>query len=518
MRTSGADINMTNDPGENAVSVAISCGHHEMVDMPPLRRAHLNTKSLVSFAAEGRLDDVEKLLRQGCDVNMHDSTGDSPLMAAARNGHLSVVKVLRSSGAELNFTNKEGSTPLIAATENGNMDTVEYLVKNGSIVNASRADGWTAVFVATEKSRGDIVELLCRYSADVNVVCDFGYTPLFVAVLNNDLPMIELLMQQGCDTRTVDSMGLTALMRASFRGLLGVVQVFCVRQVNVNVQNPKNGRTALHYAVIKNNLEVVRCLVEAQACVNVIDRTNKTPLNYAISQEVYKVLLQHGAYVSQDSWGSSRRQSISSCLSLSSGWSKTTTASSVKSFETFVKDENNLMETVYSNVLTTVTEGPASVLLKDPEVYMLKGDHDVSADEEPPLTIDDLPRQTKSLEDVVVDSHGLSGYLQRCAEHYVDTHVAGVSRSTATDRVEVYRKNDGMTNYITQNISINIEHATYVQTAESSRIIIKDNHNDVAVTGWGTHMCRRLPADSASDGLQGYNDDLVDTFSLYSSG
>lgn len=357
MRTSGADINMTNDPGENAVSVATSCGHHEMVDMPPLRRAHLNTKSLVCFAAEGRLDDVEKLLRQGCDVNMHDSTGDSPLMAAARNGHLSVVKVLRSSGAELNFTNKEGSTPLIAATENGNMDTVDYLVKNGSIVNASRADGWTAVFVATEKSRCDIVELLCRYSADVNVVCDFGYTPLFVAVLNNDLPMIELLMQQGCDTRTVDSMGLTALMRASFRGLLGVVQVFCVRQVNVNVQNPKNGRTALHYAVIKNNLEVVRCLVEAQACVNVIDRTNKTPLNYAISQEVYKVLLQHGAYVSQDSWGSSRRQSISSCLSLSSGWSKTTTASSVKSFETFVKDENNLMETVYSNVLTTVTEG-----------------------------------------------------------------------------------------------------------------------------------------------------------------
>ncbi|XP_055865009.1 ankyrin repeat domain-containing protein 50-like isoform X1 [Biomphalaria glabrata] len=519
MLTSGTDIDTTNDDGQTAIINAVSRCHDTLLEALIYKGADINKKSLrgvaaIHLAAEHGFEQIAmKLIKHGCDINVRDTNGDTPLLVATRNGHLGVMQMLHSARADLDCTSIDGSTPLTVATEFEHVDMVKFLVKNGSKVNARRVDGRTALLLATEKRNCPIAEVLCRHSADVNAVGEFGFTPIFVATLNNDIPMTELFLRQGCDTEVKDIKGSTVLMSASFRGVLDAVRVLCGNHVTVNMQNALNGRTALHFAVIKDHIDVIRCLIDAKACPNVIDRTNRTPLNYAHSKRVKDYLTNQGAYLSQDSWYSSedsapnqslrqssihsQRLSLNSLISCTSRFSKVTIgASSITNFETVVEAESNSNEKVYSHVKTTFTEAePATVVLRHPKLGEAAKLEESEATM-PPLQTEDLPRQRKTLEAVVVDRQRLSGYLQRCAQHYLDNHVAGVSRSTASNYLEVDQSRNGRINYINQNINIVIENATYVQTGDRSRVIVRDSHRESVITGYEEGTIRLFHRDA----------------------
>lgn len=57
---------------------------------------------LLSAAGNGDTTAVDKLIKQGRDVNTRDEERKTPLMYAAVNGHLSVVKLLLDAGASVN--------------------------------------------------------------------------------------------------------------------------------------------------------------------------------------------------------------------------------------------------------------------------------------------------------------------------------------------------------------------------------------------------------------------------------
>ena len=57
----------------------------------------------------GRLDLVQNLVqKEGTDVNLIDSMGQSPLFDAAQHGHLHVVQFLIQRGADMNMKRQYG--------------------------------------------------------------------------------------------------------------------------------------------------------------------------------------------------------------------------------------------------------------------------------------------------------------------------------------------------------------------------------------------------------------------------
>ncbi|KAH9495889.1 hypothetical protein Btru_015352 [Bulinus truncatus] len=480
--SSGMSIDATNDRGQTALILAIENDHVSLLDVLLQRGASVNVKCLdgaspiYAAAKRGLWKIASKLIERGCDVNACKHKGENLLIAATRRSHLGLVQMLHSAGANINVPREDNSTPLTLACELGNASLVKFLVENGAVVNARRVDGWTPVMVATERRHHEIVELVCQHNADLDISCSYGFTPIFVAVMNNDALMAELLLRRTCRTDVTDNQGRTALMHAAWQCRVEVVNVLCKYSYDVNAQNPKNGRTALHYAAIKNNATVVGLLIDAGACLNVIDRENKTPLNYVESKEVIELLVKYGAYLSKDSWYASRRQS---CVSASSRWSRVSAgASSVTDFQAIFQDPMNRSSKVYGSVTTLISEESSSVVVLP----------------DTPLHINDQPKQCRTVDDMVVDRQGLGDYLQKCAQHYLDNHVTGVSQS----RVDAYTEKEKMdiitdgetgdstvrtTNYITQNIAIHIENATYVQTAEGSRIIVRDRGGESILTG-----------------------------------
>ena len=67
----------------------------------------------------GREREVAVLLGAGCDVNLADADGITPLMAAAMNGSVAIARQLLDKGADPRVSNKWGMTARAIAEWHG---------------------------------------------------------------------------------------------------------------------------------------------------------------------------------------------------------------------------------------------------------------------------------------------------------------------------------------------------------------------------------------------------------------
>jgi len=102
----GANVFMTNNDGETALSLARKKEQEKIVDL------------LKPFYEQGGWSVSEK--------------GDTMLMHAAYNNLGSLAKELLDSGSKIDYTNKEGKTALIYAAFSGNLEIVRMLIDHGA--------------------------------------------------------------------------------------------------------------------------------------------------------------------------------------------------------------------------------------------------------------------------------------------------------------------------------------------------------------------------------------------------
>ncbi|KFM02430.1 NF-kappa-B inhibitor alpha, partial [Aptenodytes forsteri] len=127
---------------------------------------------------------AEHLLKAGCDLEIRDFRGNTPLHIACQQGSLRSVSVLTQYCqphhllAVLQATNYNGHTCLHLASIQGYLAIVEYLLFLGADVNAQEpCNGRTALHLAVDLQNSDLVSLLVKHGADVNKVTYQGYSP-----------------------------------------------------------------------------------------------------------------------------------------------------------------------------------------------------------------------------------------------------------------------------------------------------------------------------------------------------
>uniref|UniRef100_A0A8I3W5B7 NF-kappa-B inhibitor alpha n=1 Tax=Callithrix jacchus TaxID=9483 RepID=A0A8I3W5B7_CALJA len=127
---------------------------------------------------------AEALLGAGCDPELRDFRGNTPLHLACEQGCLASVGVLTQACTTphlhsiLKATNYNGHTCLHLASIHGYLGIVELLVSLGADVNAQEpCNGRTALHLAVDLQNPDLVSLLLKCGADVNRVTYQGYSP-----------------------------------------------------------------------------------------------------------------------------------------------------------------------------------------------------------------------------------------------------------------------------------------------------------------------------------------------------
>ncbi|XP_072376408.1 mitochondrial disaggregase-like [Diabrotica undecimpunctata] len=124
---------------------------------------------------------------------------------------------LVKQGVDINRRHHLGWTPLLVATVNGRYEIVEYLLKNQADPNLS--DNYVNPNrTANEKGMHPIEVLMARdeeFSSSLNNKATFlGFTPLHYAVLTDNLDIAKLLIKYGANPTLQNDMGHTPLMYA----------------------------------------------------------------------------------------------------------------------------------------------------------------------------------------------------------------------------------------------------------------------------------------------------------------
>ncbi|MGN0826316.1 MAG: ankyrin repeat domain-containing protein [Kiritimatiellia bacterium] len=163
------------DPcGRTPLLVAIQLGRIEMVSRLLKAKARCEVvdargNGVLHYAiAYGNLDLVWEFLNRGCDLNLRNKAGETPLFAAVRRDQKEVIKLLVSSPdpkrvlAKVGVRNGAGMTPFDVACAAGARDSLDVLAEAGSEF------GCAQLVLAVKHGRLAIARWLVNRGVDVN--------------------------------------------------------------------------------------------------------------------------------------------------------------------------------------------------------------------------------------------------------------------------------------------------------------------------------------------------------------
>lgn len=136
-------------------------------------------RQLRRAADDGDLVEVERLIREGVNVEAADSDGFTALLWASMKGHKDIVELLLASGAQPDKENTYGRTALLCASASGHKDVVEVLLASGAQPDKEDDDGKTAWMFASDYGHSQITDLLAAkgasadasYATNVSIEC-----------------------------------------------------------------------------------------------------------------------------------------------------------------------------------------------------------------------------------------------------------------------------------------------------------------------------------------------------------
>ncbi|CAM9785150.1 unnamed protein product [Discosporangium mesarthrocarpum] len=187
-------------------------------------------------------------------VGGKDNQGHSLMHWAAKGGDVEIMETLADAGCPTGETSTDGvgMTPLHWAATEGHLMASAWLLGPGGVPADSR-----------DKQ---------------------GCTPLIIAAQYGFVELVVFLSTHGGDSRAVDISADSALHWAAYKGHVQVLVMLLKMGLDVE-ERDAFGQTPLHLASLRGNLEAVEYLVlEANANVEVVDKSGKSPLDLAIKK------------------------------------------------------------------------------------------------------------------------------------------------------------------------------------------------------------------------------------------
>lgn len=234
--------------------------------------------------AEGHIGLVKLLLHNGADP-LRKFEGRSPMEWALYYQQNTVVKLLESYGVSKISAQEEAQVRLIKAAADHNLSGIIQALKSGARIDEKDSTGLTPLIAALRDPLYDnkqflVVDHILNQGADPNLTGDSGFKdlegiPIHMVVVMNTLTMNK-------PRQDSDKIATKVMRKLLTSGAKVSAMDSC-------------GRTALHLAAKYNNVVAARILLEFGCRVIPKDNQGKTPLDYAESAEMIKLLKHHGA-------------------------------------------------------------------------------------------------------------------------------------------------------------------------------------------------------------------------------
>jgi len=189
------------------------------------------------------------------------------LYRAAEENNLHEVQTAVNAGADVNTTSLQGVTPLLWAAKHGNNQMAQFLLSKNANPNLVSSE-CGPLHEAVIKHNLPLVELLLDKKANINLPAEGGKTSLHYAILEQHFDMMDFLIRRGADIKIKNISGATALHFVVMNGDRANVEKFL--SCGINEKN-NNGKTPLHIAAEKGNIDAIKVLLNNNAVTNIKD-------------------------------------------------------------------------------------------------------------------------------------------------------------------------------------------------------------------------------------------------------
>ncbi|KAH3838696.1 hypothetical protein DPMN_112109 [Dreissena polymorpha] len=258
-------VDLTPKENEDLLGLALRVNNILESNSDATRQLDINANTN-SSTTDSKLD-ISKLQT---DAFTKDEDGDTFLHVAIilKSIEWSAIFIaLAKNQIELSLFNRDLQTPLHLAVITRLENIVRQLVCGGSDVTAVDKNGNTPLHIACRDGLTMIVEHLVT-PVKYKEVKGLSYTPLYQPV------------PQDFDIANYD--GLTCLHLAVMNNHENVLGILLDKDINLNIVERKEGKTALHIAAAKGNIKMINILAKnKKGNINAQMYNGKSPLDLA---------------------------------------------------------------------------------------------------------------------------------------------------------------------------------------------------------------------------------------------
>lgn len=229
-----------------------------------------------------RLAGVSALMLGAIADLVQAAPGDLRLVTAAAARDSAAVQRLLKQGIDVNAARADGVTALSWAAHWDDLDTVDLLLRTGARVNVTDDHGVTALALAAENASEKVVARLLAATADPNIAQASGLTPLMIAARTGSATVVRLLLEHGAKVNaTTKESRVSALMWAAAESHRELVQVLIQGGADVHLSSAKDF-TPLMYAAQNGDIETAKRLIAAGVNVNETGTDGTHPLPFSL--------------------------------------------------------------------------------------------------------------------------------------------------------------------------------------------------------------------------------------------
>ncbi|XP_076083583.1 uncharacterized protein LOC143054461 [Mytilus galloprovincialis] len=355
MLHNGVDVDQCRDDGTTGLYMASQEGYTDIVKLLLEKDPNVDLcnndgwSPLNSASNEGHTEIVKLLLEKNPNVDLCNNNGWSPLNTASEKGHTDIVKLLLEKNPNVDLCSNDRWSPLNLASEKGHTEIVKLLLEKNPHIDLCSNDGWSPLKSASTKGHTDIVKLLLEKNPNVDLCSKKGFTPLISACISNHISIVQLLMKHKPNINAQTYDGGSALNFSAQKGNVEITQLLLENNADCNIcghskqkitdalnNHPSQtldeykqglcdnflqnalphvadyiskksidyvfdvdaGSSPLHIACFMGRLDVVRCLLDYNANINMTKEDGITPLFYACEvghEDLVLLLLEKGA-------------------------------------------------------------------------------------------------------------------------------------------------------------------------------------------------------------------------------
>jgi len=214
-----------------AGEVLASAGFSAQAQTPPRPDEVATYTGLHAATVGGSTVEIERLVRDGADINARDGFGRTPLMVAAYRRDVAVARALIELGANVNALEHQSYDVITIAAVQNDPEMLNLAIASGGNARAITSPyGGTALIAAAHLGHVEVVEALVAARAPVDHVNNLGWTALVEAIVLGDggprhQATVQALIKGGASLNLGNRDGATPLSLARAKGYAGIAKI-----------------------------------------------------------------------------------------------------------------------------------------------------------------------------------------------------------------------------------------------------------------------------------------------------